>query len=107
MKVARFHPAALEELRSFPEDVRRSFGKAIHDLQMGHTLAMPISRPMPSVGRGAAELRIRDGSNAYRAFYVVQIADAVVIFHAFVKKTQKTPDREIDLGKKRLQEMLK
>jgi phage-related protein len=34
------------------------------------------------------------------------LADAVLIFHAFAKKTQKTPDREIVLGKKRLKEML-
>jgi phage-related protein len=36
----------------------------------------------------------------------VKVADAVLIFHAFAKKTQKTPDREIELGKKRLKEML-
>ena len=42
----------------------------------------------------------------YRAFYVTRVADAIVIFHAFVKKTRKTPEREIQLGKKRLKEML-
>jgi phage-related protein len=36
----------------------------------------------------------------------VQVADAVLIFRAFAKKTRKTPDREIELGKKRLKEML-
>jgi phage-related protein len=34
------------------------------------------------------------------------VDDAVLIFHAFAKKSQKTPDREIELGKKRLKEML-
>jgi hypothetical protein len=33
-----------------PEEVRRAFGKAIYDLQSGHTLAMPLSRPMPTLG---------------------------------------------------------
>jgi phage-related protein len=61
---------------------------------------------MPTLGAGAAELRIRDAAGIYRAFYLVKVADAVLIFHAFVKKTQKTPDREIELGKKRLKEML-
>ena len=32
MKLAKFHPAARDTLRTFPEDVRRAFGKAIHDL---------------------------------------------------------------------------
>lgn len=106
MKLAKFHPAARDALRAFPEDVRRAFGKAIHDLQLGHSLAMPLSRAMPSLGAGAAELRIRDAAGIYRAFYLVKVADAVLVFHAFAKKTQKTPDREIELGKKRLKEML-
>jgi phage-related protein len=106
LKVAKFHPAARDALRAFPEEVRRAFGKAIHDLQRGHSLGMPLSRPMPVLGTGAAELRIRDSAHIYRAFYVVKVADAVLIFHAFVKKTQKTPTREIELGQKRLKEML-
>ncbi len=67
---------------------------------------MPLSRPMPSVGTGVAELRVRDSSGIYRAFYVLKIADSIVIIHAFLKKTQKTPESEISLGKKRLKEML-
>jgi phage-related protein len=106
VRVAKFHPAARDALRAFPEGVRRAFGKAIHDLQQGHSLAMPLSRAMPVLGTGAAELRIRDADGIYRAFYVVKVADAVIVFHAFAKKTQKTPDREIELGKKRLKEML-
>lgn len=106
MKPARFHPAAVEVLRTFPEDVRRAFGKAIYDLQVGHALTMPLSRPMPALGAGAAELRIRDASRIYRAFYVVKVADAILVFHAFVKKTQQTPDRELAIGIKRLKEML-
>jgi phage-related protein len=104
MKVARFHPAARDTLRT--EDVRRAFGKAIYDLQLGHVLSMPLSRAMPAVGSGVAELRIQDASGTYRAFYVTRVADAIAVFHAFAKKTQKTSEREIHLGKKRLKEML-
>ena len=106
MKLARFHPAARDTLRTFPRDVRRAFGKAIYDLQLGHVLSMPLSRAMPAVGSGVAEIRIQDVSGAYRAFYVTRVADAIVVFHAFAKKSRKTPEREIQLGKKRLKEML-
>jgi phage-related protein len=106
VKPARFHPAARDALRSFPEDVRRAFGKAIYDLQLGHELSMPLSRPMPDLGHGAAELRIRDRRGAYRAFYVARVADAILVFHAFVKKAARTPRRELSLGKKRLEEVL-
>jgi len=105
VKPARFHSAARDALRAFPEDVRRELGKAIYDLQLGYRLAMPLSRPMPDIARGAAELRVRDPSGVYRAFYVVRTAEAVLIFHAFAKKSEKTPMREIVLGQKRLEEM--
>jgi phage-related protein len=106
VKVARFHPAARDALRAFPEDVRRALGKAIYDLQEGHSLSMPLSRPMPSLGRGVAELRIRDATGSYRVFYLARMADAIIVFHAFVKKTQKTPQRELEVGKRHLKEMM-
>ena len=106
VKEAIFHPAARDAIRSFPEEVRREFGKVIFDLQKGERLSFPISRSMPSVAPGVEELRIKDRSGAYRIFYYARSTRGILIFHAFVKKTQKTPQREIDLGKKRLREAL-
>ena len=106
MKPAVFHPKARDAIRSFPEEVRREFGKVIFDLQKGKELSMPLSRPMASVASGVEELRVRDRSGAYRVFYYTKLADSVLIFHAFVKKTQKTPPHEIALAQKRLREML-
>jgi phage-related protein len=106
VKAAIFHPVAREILRSFPEDVKREIGKAIFDLQRGEGLSFPISRPMPSVGAGVEELRIKDRTGAYRVFYYVKSAQGILVFHAFMKKTQRTPQREIDLGRKRLKEIL-
>ena len=106
MKPALFHPKARAVLRSFPEDVRREFGEAIFDLQKGVTLSMPLSRPMPSVAPGVEELRVKDRSGAYRVFYFTRLETAVLIFHAFKKRTAKTPTQEITLARKRLKEML-
>ena len=106
MRAAIFHPAAREVIRSFPEDVRRELGKAIFDLQRGEIRGMPVSRPMPSVARGAAELRIRDRSGTYRAFYYTSSPRGILVFHAFAKKTRATAKQEIELGKKRLKELL-
>lgn len=92
-------------MKSFPEDVRRELGKAIFDLQKGKTLPLPLSRPMPAVARGVEELRVKDRTGAYRAFYFTKLAGAVLIIHAFEKKKAKTPLHEIDLARKRLKEM--
>lgn len=106
MKPAQFHPKAKIDLQEFPEEVRRELGKSIFDLQKGAKLTLPLSRPMPSVGIGVEELRVKDRNGIYRVFYYTRYAGAVLVFHAFIKKTQKTPQAEIELGKKRLREML-
>ena len=55
---------------------------------------------------GVEELRIRDAAGIYRTFYSQKSKRGILIVHAFVKKTQKTPPREITLARKRLEEML-
>jgi phage-related protein len=106
VKLAVFHPKARDVIRDFPENLRREFGKVIFDLQKGEKLSMPLSRPMPSVAPGVEELRIKDRSGAYRVFYYTRLVESVLIFHAFAKKTQKTPPHEIALAQKRLKEVL-
>jgi phage-related protein len=103
---AVFHKKALEAFRSFPRSIRGALGSAILDLQEGQPPGMPASRPMPTVAAGAYELRVKDETGAYRAFYYLKFRDSVLVFHAFQKKTQKTPPIEIQIGKKRLKELL-
>jgi phage-related protein len=102
---AIFHRAAREAIRTFPTAVKRPLGKAILDLQKGHHLGMPLSRPMPEVAVGVEELRIHDDAGIYRTFYFKKSERGILIPHACVKKTQKTPQHEIALARKRLKEM--
>lgn len=75
-------------------------------LQMGINLGPPLSRPMPDVYPGSHELRIRDESRIYRLFYYANSSSPILLFHAFVKKTQKTPPADMKTGRRRLKEML-
>lgn len=101
-----FHPTALEFIRGEDPTIRREIGEALRDLQKGFPLGMPLSRPMPDVASGAHELRVTGKNSAVRVFYFVKLADAILVFHAFQKKTQKTPKREMALGQQRLKEVL-
>jgi phage-related protein len=103
LRPALFHPKALEAIRSFPKRARHDIGEAVLELQKGWRLTMPLSRPMRAVGLGVQEIRVRDAAGIYRAFYVVQSARGVIVFHAFEKRTQKTPRQ---LGRQRLREIL-
>ena len=106
MKPIDFHSRALEFIRVQATSIRRQIGEALRDLQKGINLGMPLSRPMPIVAPGVHELRIKGDGATVRIFYYVRKADAIIVFHAFQKKSQKTPSREIDLARQRLQEVL-
>jgi phage-related protein len=86
--------------------VRQAFGKAIWELHRGEHVGMPLARPMPSVSAGVEELRVKDASGAYRVFLFTRSSQVILVFHAFVKKSQATPVSKIRLGRKRLMELL-
>jgi phage-related protein len=101
-----FHPRARDAIRRFPKDARIRLGRGIYLLQMGERIAMPNSRPMPVVAPGVYELRLKGEDGIFRVFYYTASPQGVLVFHAFVKKTQRTPRLEIELARKRWKELL-
>ncbi len=81
-------------------------GEALRDLQKGVNVGMPLSRPMPTIAPGVCELRLRDESSTLRVFYFAGASEAILVFHGFQRKAQKTPAREIDLARRRLKEVI-
>ena len=105
MKPVDFHPRALEFIRAQSASIRLQIGEALRDLQKGASLGMPLSRPMPVIAPGVHELRVKGEATTVRVFYCMCKSDAIIVFHAFQKKSQKTPTREIRLARRRLQEV--
>ena len=106
VKSITFHPKALAFIRAQSPAIKREIGEALRDVQKGIYLGLPLSRPMPTVASGAHELRVKGPTTAVRVFYFVKLADTIVVFHGFQKKTQKTSTHEIAVGQQRLQEVL-
>jgi len=103
VKPVRFLGDSLKRLRAFPEFVKRRAGYQLETIQMG---GKPDDfKPMPVIGAGVEELRIRDESGAYRVIFTARRAEAVYVLHAFEKKAQATPKRDIDLARKRFVEL--
>jgi phage-related protein len=57
-------------------------------------------------GDGLFELRPRGRSGIGRAFYCFLMGKRVVVLHAFIKKSQQTPDKELNMARKRLKEVM-
>ncbi|MCC6328205.1 MAG: type II toxin-antitoxin system RelE/ParE family toxin [Acidobacteria bacterium] len=101
-----FHKRAQEIIKGFSKAVRRDIGELLFDLQRGENIGMPVARPMPAIAAGAYELRVKDADGIYRVFYYLKSAEGILVFHAFAKKTQTTPQNEIETAKRRLWEIL-
>ena len=106
MKKVLWNEKAKEFVRSLDDDTKREIGTLLMILQTGKTLGEPQSKPMKIINKNAYELRVKDKKGTYRVIYILIDGDKILIPHAFVKKTQKTPKKEIELSIKRLKELL-
>lgn len=103
-KPLRFVGSSLDDLRSFPDEVKRDIGFALDWAQCGdkHTDAKPLKRVK---GAGVLEVVERFDGNTYRAVYTVKFKGMVYLLHAFQKKSKKgiaTPKADMDLIESRL-----
>jgi phage-related protein len=92
-----------EDIRAFPEDVRRLAGFQLRRLQQG--LEPNDWRPMPTIGPGVEEIRIHM-TREHRVVYIAKFTEVVYVVHAFEKRSRKTPKRDLDLARQRLQQLL-
>ena len=95
-----FHARVLDEIESWPVDIVADYARIIELLMKhGPLLRMPHSK---AFGDGLFELRPKGRSGIGRAFYCFLSGSRVMILHAFVKKSQQTPDQEVKLARKRM-----
>ena len=78
-------------------------GILLRRLQRGEQISLPHTRPMPSIAPRCHELRINDENTIWRIIYRID-PDAIIILDVFKKKTNKTPNRIIELCKRRLRD---
>ncbi len=106
MKTIIWNENALKFVRGLEPKTRMEIGTLLTLLQMGQKLSAPQSKPLKTIHAKAHELRVRDKNGAYRVIYVLDTGEQIFIPHAFSKKTEKTPLKEIELSIRRLKVIL-
>jgi phage-related protein len=71
-------------------------------IQYGPHLGLPHT---DSFGSGLFELRLKGAEGIARVFFCTLVGREIVMWHSFIKKSQKTPDRELRLAKLRMREL--
>lgn len=99
MKQLAWIGTSRDDVRAFPVGARRESGFQLDKVQHGE---QPDDwKPMPSIGPGVREIRIREVSGAYRIIYLATRAEAVYVLHAFSKKTPRTSLTDLRLAQER------
>ena len=102
-KITYYSEKVQQEIMSLPAGIQARY---IHCtkrmLRHGPNLGMPHSMAM---GDGLFELRMKSSEGIGRVFYCALIEQTIVMLHTFVKKTQKTPARELAIARRRMKEV--
>ena len=88
-------------LKEMSQEHRKTIGEDIKTLQFGWPVGMPLSRKM---SENLWELRSDLPSGIARIFFT-KCEEHIVLLHGFVKKSKKTPQKELALAKRRLSKL--
>jgi phage-related protein len=102
-KINYYNQSIKEDARALPKSIKAKF-EAIKDkmLEHGPELGLPFIRAM---GKGLFEIRAKGQEGIARGLFCIISKNTIVILHIFIKKTEATPKKELDLAIKRLKEV--
>ena len=102
-KIEYFNDAVQREILALPAGL---LARYIHltdrMIGFGPNLGMPHTG---SMDKGLFELRLKAAEGIARVFFFTRMGQRIVMLHQFVKKSQKTPTKEINLARRRMKEM--
>ncbi|MDJ0731223.1 MAG: type II toxin-antitoxin system RelE/ParE family toxin [Crocosphaera sp.] len=94
-----------QEIMNFPPGILANF---LHIAEMIEEFGPMIGKPYTaSMGAGLFEIRAKGKEGIGRSFYCTLKGREIIILHSFIKKSQKTPKKELELAKKRMKEVKK
>ena len=99
-----FYSQRLEaEILALPAGLVARFLRYAERMEVfGPDLGMPHTRAM---GDGLFELRLKAAEGIGRVFYCTLIGKRIVFLHQFLKKTDKTPPKELKIARQRIKEL--
>ena len=102
-KITFFNQKVEADTLSFPKGILANF---LHILEMIEEFGPHIGKPYTAaMGMGLFEIRARGKEGIGRAFFCIEKGKEIIILHSFIKKTQKTPKRELDKARRRMKEL--
>jgi phage-related protein len=102
-KVTFYSEKVEKEILKFPVGI---LADLLHILEMIEDLGPNLGKPhTAAMGDGLFEIRAKGKEGIGRSFFAIAVENEIIILHSFVKKSQKTPKKELEKARKRLKEL--
>ncbi len=100
-----YHSLKVEEdILELPEGLLSRYFKLTElIIEFGPNLGMPHTR---AIENGLFELRVKGKEGIARVFFCTKAGKRIIVLHSFIKKTRKTPKKELKLANERMLEVL-
>ena len=102
-KITFFNEMVEADTLAFPSGI---LANLLHIMEMieefGPNIGKPYTAPM---GKGLFEIRAKGKEGIGRSLFCIEKDKEIIVLHSFMKKTQKTPRRELDKARKRMKEL--
>ncbi|WP_426577077.1 type II toxin-antitoxin system RelE/ParE family toxin [Xenorhabdus stockiae] len=100
-----FYHGVMDSILDMPPKIQARMLKLLELMeQHGANLGQPHTKPM---GDGLFEVRAKAQEGIGRGLFCYLDGSNIYVLHAFVKKSQKTPKKDLDLAKSRMKEVKK
>lgn len=101
--ISYYSRKVFEEIKGLPRGIKARYLALTEKMQeCGPDLGMPHTRFLEA---SLFEIRVKSQEGIARAFYCTQKGKEIMILHSFIKKTQKTPKKELEIARSRLKEV--
>ena len=103
--IVYYNSEVQEDIMSLPITLQaRYVGLTERMIEYGPNLGLPHTDAM---GGGLFELRLKGAEGIARVFFCTLVEQEIAMLHSYIKKSQKTPDKELKIAKLRMKEMKK
>jgi phage-related protein len=103
--ISYYNRSVIDELKQWPPKMQAKYLRIIEMIEeFGPQLGEPLTKPIEGI-KGLFEIRVKAREGIGRAFFCYVAKQEIVILHCIIKKTQKTPNKELKLASKRMKEV--
>lgn len=103
--IAYYDEKVENEILKLPKAMQARYLQFVDSMEeFGPNLGLPHTKTM---GNGLFEMRIKSFAGIARVFYCTMIDKKIIVLHSIVKKTAKTPPKELAIANKRMNEVKK